>query len=113
MRVRLAIGLVAVVLCIVPVQAEHETPIPAVSSQEAAYEYLKGLPREWSGSSAIDCGTYEEKNIDASCTQLRWLRRRLSQGVRRHPRPSNDHIGTPHSAGTTVRLYWRERPLRW
>lgn len=64
MRVRLAIGLVAVLFCIVPVHAEHETPIPPVSSEEVAYEFLKSLPREWSGSSAIDCRTYEEKNID-------------------------------------------------
>ena len=29
-----------------------------------AYQFLKQLPREWSGSSKTDCKTYEEKNID-------------------------------------------------
>ena len=29
-----------------------------------AYEFLKSLPREWSRSSATDCRTYEDKNVD-------------------------------------------------
>ena len=34
------------------------------SAENRAVVYLKGLPREWSGTSDRDCKTYEEKNID-------------------------------------------------
>jgi D-alanyl-D-alanine carboxypeptidase len=34
------------------------------SSEYPATVYLKGLPREWSGTSDHDCKTYEDKNID-------------------------------------------------
>ena len=46
--------------------------LPASSAQEWAEQsaenraavYLKSLPREWSGTSDLDCKTYEDKNID-------------------------------------------------
>jgi len=34
------------------------------SPEDRAVVYLKGLPREWSGTSDRDCKTYEDKNID-------------------------------------------------
>jgi len=34
------------------------------AEQQQAYEFLKRLPREWSGTSNRDCKTYEDKNID-------------------------------------------------
>jgi hypothetical protein len=44
----------------------HEVSIgPPVVAEHPAYEFLKSLPRKWSGSSAFDCRTYEDKNIEA------------------------------------------------
>jgi D-alanyl-D-alanine carboxypeptidase-like protein len=34
-------------------------------AEHPAYEFLKSLPRKWSGTSAFDCRTYEDKNIEA------------------------------------------------
>jgi hypothetical protein len=34
------------------------------SAEDRAVEFLKSLPREWSGTSDHDCKTYEDKNID-------------------------------------------------
>src|SRR5947207_13251078 len=36
----------------------------ALSGEDRALEFLKTLPREWSGTSDHDCKTYEHKNID-------------------------------------------------
>ena len=36
----------------------------ALSGEDRALEFLKSLPREWSGTSDHDCKTYEDKNID-------------------------------------------------
>jgi D-alanyl-D-alanine carboxypeptidase len=38
--------------------------VPAALAETHALQFLKGLPREWSGSSARDCKTYEDKNIE-------------------------------------------------
>jgi hypothetical protein len=37
-------------------------PVPLAETQ--ALKFLKSLPREWSGTSARDCKTYEDKNIE-------------------------------------------------
>ena len=42
--------------------AVRHTPVPSVEAQSLTF--LKGLPREWSGTSTRDCRTYEDKNID-------------------------------------------------
>jgi hypothetical protein len=34
------------------------------NAEDRAIGFLKGLPREWSGTSDHDCKTYEDKNID-------------------------------------------------
>ena len=39
-------------------------PAGTVSVHDRATEFLKNLPREWSGTSDRDCKTYEDKNID-------------------------------------------------
>jgi hypothetical protein len=36
----------------------------AIAEVQQAADFLKGLPREWSGTSDHDCKTYEDKNID-------------------------------------------------
>lgn len=38
--------------------------LPAPFAETQALKFLKGLPREWSGTSARDCKTYEDKNIE-------------------------------------------------
>ena len=43
----------------------HEVSIGPSVVEQPAYEFLKSLPRKWSGSSAFDCRTYEDKNIEA------------------------------------------------
>ena len=67
MDVLRAVGVVAATLlsaCCLPVQAGDGSRQPPTTSHLAAVEFLKYLPREWSSTSAIDCRTYEEKNID-------------------------------------------------
>ena len=46
------------------VSAEDVLPARTASVQDRALEFLKSLPREWSGTSDHDCKTYEDKNID-------------------------------------------------
>jgi hypothetical protein len=46
-----------------PAEAEDPTK-PTNSLQHRSLTFLKSLPREWSGTSARDCKTYEDKNID-------------------------------------------------
>jgi hypothetical protein len=43
----------------------HEVSIGPSVVEQPAYEFLKSLPRKWSGTSAFDCRTYEDKNIEA------------------------------------------------
>jgi hypothetical protein len=43
----------------------HEVSIGPSVVEQPAYEFLKSLPRKWSGTSSIDCRTYEDKNIEA------------------------------------------------
>ena len=48
-----------------PAQAlDAPSAIPAPLVQTHALKFLKGLPREWAGTSARDCKTYEDKNIE-------------------------------------------------
>jgi hypothetical protein len=47
-----------------PTHGHDVSVMPSVTAERTAFEYLKSLPREWSGTSAIDCKTYEDKNID-------------------------------------------------
>jgi hypothetical protein len=44
--------------------AEDVVSARMASVQDHAVEFLKSLPREWSGTSDHDCKTYEDKNID-------------------------------------------------
>lgn len=43
---------------------DQASAVPAPLAETQALNFLKGLPREWSGSSARDCKTYEDKNIE-------------------------------------------------
>src|SRR5256714_10948444 len=44
--------------------AQEASPSRSTSAEERAVEFLKSLPREWSGTSDHDCKTYEDKNVD-------------------------------------------------
>jgi hypothetical protein len=44
--------------------ASAQTTTHAADSDQHGVQFLKTLPREWSGTSAHDCKTYEDKNID-------------------------------------------------
>jgi hypothetical protein len=44
--------------------AQGTLPSRSPSAEDRAVEFLKSLPREWSGTSDHDCKTYEDKNID-------------------------------------------------
>jgi D-alanyl-D-alanine carboxypeptidase len=48
----------------VEAQAQDTRFAPAALAEVQALQFLKSLPREWSGTSARDCKTYEDKNID-------------------------------------------------
>ena len=52
-----------------PSVANNEPSMPA-TMEERATTFLKSLPREWSGSSAHDCRTYEDKNVDKLATSF-------------------------------------------
>jgi len=58
----------ALVAMTVPVAVHAQTndasSAPTPLAQALAPKFLKSLPREWSGTSARDCKTYEDKNID-------------------------------------------------
>lgn len=68
MHIRLKIALtlaVAHLACITSARGEQEVAHSAAASAEfRAVNFLKSLPREWSGTSDRDCKTYEDKNID-------------------------------------------------
>ena len=42
----------------------NDAVVLQVSAQRRGIDFLKGLPHEWSGTSAKDCKTYEHKNIE-------------------------------------------------
>jgi hypothetical protein len=44
--------------------ANDPSAAPPDSSELRAIDFLKSLPREWSGTSDHDCKTYEDKNIE-------------------------------------------------
>jgi hypothetical protein len=50
--------------CGVAARAQGDLPNRSAGAEDRAVEFLKSLPREWSGTSDHDCKTYEEKNID-------------------------------------------------
>jgi hypothetical protein len=41
-----------------------DAPLNSRSIEERGIGFLRSLPRQWSGSSALDCRTYEDKNIE-------------------------------------------------
>jgi hypothetical protein len=41
-----------------------------LGAEHGAMRFLKSLPREWSGTSARDCKTYEDKNIEMLSTSF-------------------------------------------
>jgi hypothetical protein len=56
----------AAAMCVASVtQASAQTaPLGPVAAEQPALGFLKSLPREWSGTSARDCKTYDDKNIE-------------------------------------------------
>ena len=58
--------LVVGVLSTVPASqaGANETAVVPVNAERGALSFLKSLPREWAGTSAKDCKTYEHKNIE-------------------------------------------------
>ena len=69
MGVRGILRAVLVAVCVATPALADELP-PAPLAEEEALSYLKSLPREWSGTSARDCKTYENKNIDKLSTSF-------------------------------------------
>jgi len=62
-RLPLFFMIIATVIWTTPTRANTDpSGLPLVG--ENAVAFLKSLPREWSHSSARDCKTYEDKNID-------------------------------------------------
>jgi len=55
--------IIATVIWTTPTQASNDPSGPPPVG-ESAVMLLKSLPRDWSHSSARDCKTYEDKNID-------------------------------------------------
>ena len=62
-RLPLFFMIIAALMWTTPTQANNDPRGPA-PVDERAVTFLKSLPREWSHSSAQDCKTYEDKNID-------------------------------------------------
>jgi D-alanyl-D-alanine carboxypeptidase len=52
------------------VQANDASPNRLESAEYRAMGFLKSLPREWTGTSARDCKTYENKNIEKLSTSF-------------------------------------------
>jgi hypothetical protein len=50
--------------CAAAAWAQRTLPRRVPSAEDRALDFLKSLPREWSGTSDHDCKTYEDKNID-------------------------------------------------
>jgi hypothetical protein len=55
---------VAFAVCGAVAWAQRALPNRLPSAEDRAVEFLKSLPREWSGTSDHDCKTYEDKNIE-------------------------------------------------
>jgi len=55
--------IIATVIWTTPTQASNDPSGPPPDG-ESAVMFLKSLPRDWSHSSARDCKSYEDKNID-------------------------------------------------
>jgi len=62
-RLPLFFMIIAVMIWTTPTRASNDPSGPPLVG-EPALTFLKSLPREWSHSSARDCKTYEDKNID-------------------------------------------------
>jgi hypothetical protein len=62
-RLLLFFMVLAVMIWTTPTRAGNDPSGPVLGGQ-LALTFLKSLPREWSHSSARDCKTYEDKNID-------------------------------------------------
>ena len=54
----------ATIAAAVGAAAAHEALIKPSRVRLQSVEFLVGLPREWAGTSAQDCRTYERKNIE-------------------------------------------------
>src|SRR5215831_4196054 len=55
--------IIAMMIWTTPTRANNDPSGPPLVG-ERAVAFLKSLPRQWSASSARDCKTYEDKNID-------------------------------------------------
>jgi hypothetical protein len=55
--------IIATMIWTTPTRANNDPSSPPLVG-ERAVAFLKSLPRQWSASSARDCKTYEDKNID-------------------------------------------------
>jgi hypothetical protein len=55
---------IALAACGAAAWAQQALPDRLPDAEDRAVEFLKSLPREWSGTSDHDCKTYEDKNID-------------------------------------------------
>jgi hypothetical protein len=53
-----------ILIVAVPSRAFPDILVDGDSAHRRALDFLKELPREWSGASAKDCKTYEPKNIE-------------------------------------------------
>jgi hypothetical protein len=60
----LSIFVATVAVCGSRVEADDLMHAGSIRADRAALNYLKGLPRKWSGTSSRDCKTYEDKNLD-------------------------------------------------
>jgi hypothetical protein len=47
-----------------PVDADDRPQDGSIPTDHETLDFLKSLPREWSGTSSRDCKTYEDKNVD-------------------------------------------------
>jgi hypothetical protein len=62
--VRLLVLMAGILIVAVPGRAFPNALIDRDTAHRRALDFLKELPREWSGTSAKDCRTYEPKNIE-------------------------------------------------
>jgi hypothetical protein len=61
--IRLFVLMAGVLIVALPARA-NDALVGHIDAQRRALDFLKSLPREWSGTSAKDCKTYEHKNIE-------------------------------------------------
>ncbi len=62
--IRLLVLMAGILIVAVPSRAFPDVLVDGDSAHRRALDFLKELPREWSGTSAKDCRTYEHKNIE-------------------------------------------------